>query len=163
MSGGQLLMMLHFLIRKPEPPSFSSKLVRIVLLLSISCGSVAHASDVACITAGRLDSNGQWAPKFDSVRLLDGLGRAISSSKKDELKNLQVLEIAEPALLSACLGDKPMTPADGSQAQTKSPVPAAKPGRVAVLGVGYPQLRVGGALVEVKVQVTADQIVMLTR
>jgi len=156
-------MMLYLINRKLESPSFFSKLLPIVLLLSISCGSVAHASDLACITAGRLDSNGQWAPKFDSVRLLDGLGRAISSSKKDELRNLQALEITEPALLSACLGDKPMPPADGSQAQTKSPVPAAKPGRVAVVGVGYPQLRVGGALAEVKVQVTADQIVMLTR
>jgi hypothetical protein len=156
-------MMLYLFKRSPETPSFCSKLLRIVLLLSISCGSVAHASDVACITAGRLDSHGQWAPKFDSVRLLDGLGRAISSSKKDELKNLQTLEITEPALLSACLGDKPMTPADGSQAQTKAPVPAAKPGRVTVVGLGYPQLRVGGALVEVKVQVTADQIVMLIR
>jgi len=156
-------MMLYFLKRKPETPSFSSRLLRVVLLLSISCGSVAYASDLACITAGRLDSNGQWAPKFDSVRLLDGLGRAISSSKKDELRNLQALEITEPALLSACLGEKPMTPADGSQSQTKSPVPAAKPGRVAVVGVDYPQLRVGGALVEVKVQVTADQIVMITR
>jgi hypothetical protein len=73
------------------------------------------------------------------------------------------MSLPEPALLSACLGDKPMTPADGSQAQTKSPVPAAKPERVAVVGVGYPQLRVGGTLVEVKVHVTADQIVMLTR
>ena len=156
-------MMLYFLNRRPENPSFSIKLLPIVFLLSISCGSVANASDLACITAGRLDSNGQWAPKFDSMRLLDGLGQAISSSKKDELKNLQVLEITEPALLSACLGDRPMTPADGSPSQTKSPVPAAKPGRVAVIGVGYPQLRVGGALVEVKVQVTADQIVMMTR
>lgn len=156
-------MMLYLLKRKPQAQLFTSKLLRIALLLSISCGSVAHASDVACITAGRLNSNGQWAPKFDSVRLLDGLGRAISSSKKDELKNLQALEITEPALLSACLGDKPMTPADGSQAQTKSPVPAAKPGRVVVVGLGYPQLRVGGTLVEVKIQVSEDQIVMLTR
>lgn len=156
--------MMHYPLKlKSEIQSFTSKLLRIFLLLSISCGSVAHASDLACITAGRLDSNGQWAPKFDSVRLLDGLGRVISSSKKNELRNLQALEITEPALLSACEGDKPLTHADGSQSQTKSPVPAAKPGRVAVVGVGYPQLRVGGALVEVKVQVTVDQIVMLTR
>lgn len=156
-------MMPYLMKPKPEAQSLSSKLLRIVLLLSISCGSVAYASDVACITAGRLDSHGQWAPKFDSVRLLDGLGRAISSSNRDELKNLQALEITEPALLSACLGNKPMTPAVGSQAQTKSPVPAAKPGRVIVVGLGYPQLRVGGTLVEVKVQVSEDQIVMLSR
>lgn len=61
-------MMLYFINRKPETPSFSSKLLRIVLLLLTSSGSVANASDLACITAGRLDSNGQWAPKFESVR-----------------------------------------------------------------------------------------------
>lgn len=153
----------YLLKRKPEAQALSSKLLRLVLLFVFFFGSIAHASEIACITAGRLDGNGQWAPKFDSVRLLDGLGRAIASSKKDDLKNLQVLDITEPALLSACEGDQPLTPADGSQARTKTPVPAVKPGRVPVVGLGYPQLSVGGALVEVKVQVSADQIVMLTR
>ena len=156
-------MMLYFSKRKPKTPSFPSNLLRILFLLSISYGSVVCASEIACITEGRLDANGQWAPKFSSLRLLDGLGQVISSSKKDALKNLQALEITEHALLSACEGNQPLTPADSYQAQTKSPVPAAKPGRVPVVGVGYPQLRVGGTLVEVKVQVSADQIVMLTR
>ncbi len=79
------------------------------------------------------------------------------------MKNLQALEITEPALLCACPGDKPITPADGFLAQTKSPVPAAKTVRVIVFGLGYPQLRVGGTLVEMEVQVSEDQIVMLTR
>jgi hypothetical protein len=149
--------------QQTEALTVSSKLVRLVLLFAFACVSTAHASDVACITAGRLDSNGQWAPKFDSVRLLDGSGQTISSPKKEDLKNLQVLEITTPALLSACEGDKPLTAADEALAQAKSPVPAVKPGRVVVVGLGYPQLRVGGMLVEVKVRASAHQIMMLTR
>ena len=156
-------MMPHLHKRKPEALLASSKLLRLIFLSGFFFCSVAHAFDVACITAGRLNGNGQWAPKFDSVRLLDSAGQSISSSNKDDLKNLQVLDITEPALLSACEGDKPLTTEDSSPARTKSPVPAVKPGRFSVVGLGYPQLRVGGALVEVKVQVSADQIVMLTR
>lgn len=156
-------MTLYPLKRKFESLSVSSKPLQRILFFAFIGGSVANASEIACITAGRLDGNSQWAPKLNSVRLLDGSGQAISSSNKEALKNVQALEITEPALMSACEGDKPLTPADGSQAQTKSPVPAAKPGRVTVVGLSYPQLRVGGALVEVKVQVPADQIVMLTR
>ena len=133
------------------------------LLFSVLVGSAAQASEPVCITAGRLNAQGQWAPKMDSIRLLDASGRTISSSNKADIKNVQTLEITEPALLSACQGDRPLTSADGSQAQTKAPVPAAKPGRLKVLGLGYPPLRVGGELVEIKVQVPADQIVMMVR
>ena len=133
------------------------------LFFSMFGGSAAQASELACITAGRLNAQGQWAPKLDSIRLLDASGRTISSSNKADIKNVQILEITEPALLSACEGDRPLTSADGSQAQPKAPVPAAKPGRLKVLGLGYPPLRVGGELVEIKVQVPADQIVMMVR
>jgi hypothetical protein len=163
MNKGRLLMMHRLPQPNFEARTHSSTMPSLVLFVVFFCGSVAHASEIACITAGRLDGNGQWAPKFHSVRLIDASGQAISGSKKEVLKNLQALEITEPALLSACEGDQALTPADGAQAQTKSPVPAAKPGRLAVVGVGYPPLRVGGALVEVKVQVSAEQIMMLTR
>lgn len=133
------------------------------LLCALAWGCAAQASEVSCLTAGRLDSNGQWAPKFDSVVLRDGSGRVVTGSSKADMKNVQAVEIKEPALLSACVGDRPLPAAEGSAAQPKSPVPAAKPGRLPVAGVGYPQLRSGGVLVEVKVQVSPDQIVMLTR
>lgn len=124
---------------------------------------IAQASEPSCITAGRVDANGRWAPKFDQVVLLDGSGRAISGASKADMSNVRAVDIKEPALLSACVGDRPLPVADGSAASPKSPVPAAKPGRLPVVGVGYPTLRTGGVLVEVKVSVSADQIVMLMR
>jgi hypothetical protein len=36
-------------------------------------------------------------------------------------------------------------------------------GRHNVIGLGFPKLQIGGELVELKLQVNADQIVMITR
>lgn len=152
-------------MRKPISDAFCKGAGPLVLglLFSVLGGSAAQASEPVCITAGRLNAQGQWAPKLDAIRLLDAAGRTISSASQADMKNVQTLEITQPALLSACEGDRPLTSADGSQAQPKAPVPAAKPGRLAVLGLSYPPLRVGGVLVEVKVRVPADQIVMVMR
>ena len=46
---------------------------------------------------------------------------------------------------------------------SKTWVPAVKPGKVMVVGVGFPQLQIGGELVELKVQVTPEQTMMVTR
>ena len=135
----------------------------LALFLSLLHGSIAQASDLACVTAGRLDASGQWAPKFDGIVLLDSAGKAISSSKKADLQAVKALQITEPALLSACEGDRPLASGEGTPVKPKTPVPAAKPGRLAVVGIGYPQLRVGGALVEVKVQISADQTILVLR
>lgn len=130
---------------------------------ALAWACLSQASEVSCITAGRLDGAGKWAPKFDPIVLLDGAGRAISGASKADLTRVQAVDIQEPALLSACVGDQPLPTGEGSAPQAKSPVPAAKPGRLPVLGLGYPALRTGGVLVEVKVRVSADQVVMLTR
>ena len=89
--------------------------------------------------------------------------KAISSSKKADLQAVKALQITEPALLSVCEGDRPLASGEGTPVKPKTPVPAAKPGRLAVVGIGYPQLRVGGALVEVKVQISADQTILVLR
>ena len=65
-------------------------------------------------------------------------------------------------LLSACEGDRALTRGDDTVA-TKAPVPAAKPGRLVVEGVGFPKLQTGGELVELKVQVTPDRVEMIKR
>ena len=135
----------------------------LALFLALLHGSIAQASDLACLTAGRLDASGQWAPKFDGIVLLDSAGKAISSSKKADLQAVKALQITEPALLSVCEGDRPLASGEGTPVKSKTPVPAAKPGRLAVVGIGYPQLRVGGALVEVKVQISADQTILVLR
>ena len=113
-----------------------------------------------CITAGRMDAAG-WAPQFKTVRLLDGAGRSLPVRTKSDLTQVRAVELTEAALLSVCDGNKALTRGDGATA--KGPVPAAKPGRFNVAGLGFPKLQTGGELVELEISVPADQVVMITR
>jgi hypothetical protein len=122
----------------------------------------ANASETSCITAGRFNADGKWSPQFQSVKLLDDAGRSLTVKLKSELALVRGVELLEPALLSGCEGDRALT--RGTDAITdKAPVPAAKPGRHNVIGLGFPKLQIGGELVELKLQVSADQMVMITR
>jgi hypothetical protein len=96
------------------------------------------------------------------VRLLDEAGKPLPVKSKSELARVRSVELTEPTLLSVCAGDQPLARGDETPA-LKGPVPAAKPGRLSVAGVGFPKLQVGGELVELKVTVAPDQIVMMTR
>ena len=118
----------------------------------------AHAS--TCITAGRMDTEG-WAPQFKSVHLLNEAGRVLVVKNKSELMLVKAVELKEAALLSVCDGNKSLT--RGDDATIKGAVPAAKPGRFNVVGLGFPKLQIGGELVEFEITVAADQIAMITR
>lgn len=131
-----------------------------ILLLATVAG--AHANEASCISAGRLDASGRWAPQFQEVRLLDEAGRALSARSKTDLARVRGVELTQPALLSACSGERGLARGD-DKPQTKAPVPAAKPGRLVVDSVAYAKLQTGGELVELKVQVAPDQVVMITR
>jgi hypothetical protein len=122
----------------------------------------ANAAEASCITAGRLNADGKWSPQFQSVKLLDDKGRSLSVKLKSELTLVRSVELLEPALLSACEGDRALTRGN-DVASHKAPVPAAKPGRHSVTGLGFPRLQIGGELVELQLQVNADHIVMITR
>ena len=118
----------------------------------------AHAS--TCITVGRMDIVG-WAPQFKSVHLLNEAGRVLVVKNKSELTQVKAVELKEAALLSVCDGNKSLT--RGDDATIKGAVPAAKPGRFDVVGLGFPKLQIGGELVEFEITVAADQIAMITR
>lgn len=128
------------------------------LLLAASLLSIGVQAS-SCITAGRMD-NSVWAPQFQSVRLLDDAGRILPVKNKSELTQVRALELTEAALLSVCDGNKAV--AQGEGVQTKGAVPAAKPGRFTVAGLGFPKLQ-NGELVEFKLTIAADQIVMISR
>ena len=131
------------------------------LIFALSLAATAQ-TQASCITAGRLDSAGRWAPQFNTVRLLDEAGKPLMATSKPELQLVRSAELSEPALLSACEGDKPLQRGDDAPS-SKASVPAVKPGKVMVVGVGFPQLQIGGELVELKVQVTPEQTMMVTR
>uniref|UniRef100_UPI00404798A2 hypothetical protein n=1 Tax=Limnohabitans sp. TaxID=1907725 RepID=UPI00404798A2 len=104
--------------------------------------------------------NSVWAPQFQSVRLLDDAGRSLPVKNKSELTQVRAVELTEAALLSVCDGNKAV--AQGEGVRTKGPVPAAKPGRFTVAGLGFPKLQ-NGELVEFELTIAADQIVMIKR
>lgn len=133
-------------------------------LAALLCAATAgaHASDASCISAGRLNAEGRWAPQFPAVRLLDEAGRALATRTKADLSQVRAVEITAPALLSACEGGRALTRGDDA-AGAKAPVPAVQPGRLTVETVGFPKLQTGGEMVELKVQVPPDRRVMITR
>ena len=131
-----------------------------LLMIVLACTLINGAHASTCITAGRMDTAG-WAPQFKSVHLLNEAGRVLVVKNKSELKQVKAVELKEAALLSTCDGNKSLT--RGDDATIKGAVPAAKPGRFNVVGLGFPKLQIGGELVEFEITVAADQIAMITR
>jgi hypothetical protein len=136
-------------------------------LLAFAAAAVLAApalaqSEAQCILAGRL-SDGRWAPRFDAVQLRGADGRVIARSAKDALARVTKAELARPALLSRCNGAQPLLNADGEPAGRKTDVPALSRGAVDVEAVSFPKLRTGGELVELRVRVPAERVVMVRR
>ena len=119
-------------------------------------------SDAQCILAGRV-SEGIWAPRFDAVQLRGADGRVIARSSREALAGVKKAELARPALLSRCNGDQPLADGDAQPRSPKTQVPALARGMVDVEGVSFPKLRTGGELVELRVRVPAERVVMVTR
>ena len=131
-----------------------------LFLTVLVCTLLNGAYASTCITAGRMDTAG-WSPQFKSVHLLNEAGRVLVVKNKSELTQVKAVELKEAALLSTCDGNKSLT--RGDDARIKGAVPAAKPGRFNVVGLGFPKLQIGGELVEFEITVAADQISMITR
>jgi hypothetical protein len=118
--------------------------------------------DAGCIVAGRL-SDGAWAPRLAGVQLLGSRGQPLAGSAKQAIAGAKQVRLSRPALLSSCNGDAPLLNADSEPAGRKSEVPALSAGIVDVEGVSFPKLRTGGELVEVRVRVPGERVVMVTR
>lgn len=142
---------------------FSRLLIGLSLAATGLAAQAQAPADASCILAGRLSDDGRWAPRFEGVQLLGGNGQPIAARGKPALDQVRQARLAEPALLSACSGGQPLHRADGEPDQPKSAVPALSAGLVEVESVAFPPLRTGGTLVELKVRVTGDRVVMLTR
>jgi hypothetical protein len=119
-------------------------------------------SDGQCIVAGRI-SDGMWAPRFEAVQLRGADGRVIARSSREALAGVKRAELARPALLSRCNGDQPLAIADNEPAGRKTEVTGLSRGLVDVEAVSVLKLRTGGELVELRVRVPAERVVMLQR
>jgi hypothetical protein len=130
----------------------------------LAAPAFAQTGEGNCLLAGRLSMEQQWAPRFSGVQLLGQDGKAISSSDKQALANVRQVRLTQSALLSRCDGDRELALGDESPgAKTKVPAAKAGPGLLAVESVNFPKMRRGGELVELKVNVPADRVVMLSR
>lgn len=123
----------------------------------------AWAETGQCIVAGRINAEQQWAPRMAGVELYTQAGTRIAGASRGDLESVRQVRISRAALLSACDGNQAL--AAGGAEQVKGPVPAVRAGRalIAVDSVGFPKLRVGGELVELKLAAPPARLVMLTR
>ena len=132
--------------------------------LAVALPASAQVGDDSCMLAGRITSGQRWAPRFAGVQLLAQDGKGISGSDHQALAGVRQVRLTRAALLSRCDGNRELALGDELPG-SKSAVPAASagPGLLAVQAVNFPKLRTGGELVELKLTVPADRVVMLTR
>ena len=116
-----------------------------------------------CIVAGRITEGDKWAPRFEGVQLLAPRGRVVTSGNRQALADVERVRLTKPALLSKCDGDGELARADDQPSIPKEPVPAVAPGVVEVESVAFPKLRTGGELVELKLRLPVERVVMVKR
>jgi hypothetical protein len=126
--------------------------------------SADAAGQAQCILAGRLSADQRWAPQSSGVELLDATGKPVTASSKQALASVKAVRLNQPALLSSCNGNQAL-PGGADGTGKKSPVPALSAGKepISVAAVAYPPLRVGGELVELKVDAYSGRVIQLTR
>ena len=122
-------------------------------------------ADMQCILAGRVDAEQRWAPQARGIELLDAQGKRVSSADKAALASVKQVRVSSPALLSTCNGDQALAKADDLPNAKKASAPAisAATAPIKVEAVGFPPLRVGGTLVELRLRVVPERVVSLTR
>ena len=127
--------------------------------------ATTSGADLQCILAGRVDGDQRWAPQARGVELLDAQGKRVSSADKAALASVKQARISSPALLSACNGDQALAKGDDlpKTKKTSSPAVSVSTVPVNVEAVSFPPLRVGGALVELRLSLAPDRVVTLTR
>lgn len=138
------------------------------LLLATGICAIAPsvgAAEASCIVAGRVNADQQWAPRLQGLELQSQDGKRIASSQREALQGIKRVRVLTPTLLSNCDGSAALTQGDSLPQQAKSAVPAIKadPAWLVVEAVNFPKLQVGGELVELRVQVPAERVQMLTR
>ncbi|MBS7808905.1 hypothetical protein [Variovorax sp. PCZ-1] len=130
----------------------------------IPSAAAPQAGDAQCILAGRLSSEGRWAPQTKGMQLLDTAGKPVSSAAQTVLSSIKSVRVSSPMLLSKCNAGQAMADGDASQG-SKSPTPALTAGNAPIEVQAMATLpgRAGGQWVELRVSVPAERVVMLTR
>jgi hypothetical protein len=144
--------------------------IRIVLLGAAAFASLAALSASAqqinageCIIAGRITADEKWAPRMQGVQLLAPRGRVVTAAGRQALADVERVRLTRPALLSKCDGDGELAHAEDLPSGPKVAVPAVAPGVIDVEKVSFPKLRNGSELVELKLRLPLERVVMVKR
>jgi hypothetical protein len=145
--------------------------VRIIVLGAAVCATLGALSAAAqqtnageCIIAGRITADEKWAPRMQGVQLLAPRGRVVTAAARQALADVEQVRLTQPALLSKCDGDGELAHAeDLPSSGPKQAVPAVSAGVVDVEKVSFPRLRNGSELVELKLRLPVDRVVMVKR
>jgi hypothetical protein len=145
----------------------ASSLIRALvpcLAISASASYAQLAPDAQCVLAGRLNQEGRWAPQASGMQLLDASGKQVSGASQSALSSVKAVRVSQPALLSKCNAGQTIADGDASSG-SKSPVPALTASNTPIQVQAMAALpgRSGGQWVELRLDVPAERITMLTR
>lgn len=131
---------------------------------AVPSAAAPQAGQAQCILAGRVSSEGRWAPQASGMQLLDVAGKPVTGAAPSSLSTIKAVRLAETALLASCNAGQVMADGDASQG-SKSPAPAVTAGNIPVQVQAMAMLpgRAGGQWVELRLNVPAERVVMLTR
>lgn len=131
---------------------------------AVPSAAAQQPSEAQCILAGRVNSEGRWAPQASGMQLLDAAGKPVSGAAPSKLSTIKAVRLAEPALLASCNAGQAMADGDASEG-SKSSVPALAAGNIPVQVQAMNTLpgRAGGQCVELRLNVPAERVMMLTR
>jgi hypothetical protein len=143
--------------------SFTSRTMLLGLALAAFLPTL-HANESHCILAGRLNSEGRWAPQASGMQLLNAEGKLVSGASSSALSAIKAVRVTKPALLASCNAGQAMPYGDATKAN-KNPVPAVKAGNTPLEVQAMSTLpgRAGGQWVELRLNVPAERVVILTR
>ena len=144
-------------------PSFVHFFLMCLALVASAFASAAQASEAQCLLAGRVNSDGRWAPQASGMQLLDASGKPLTGATQSQLAAVEAVRLTQPALLAKCDAGQAM--ADGGAGTGKTPVPALSAGNapIEVQALATLSGRTGGQWIELRVSVPAERVVMLTR
>ena len=144
-------------------PSFMHFSLLGLALAATATVTTAQASEAQCVIAGRVNSDGRWAPQASGMQLLDAGGKPIAGAAQSSLAAVKALRLTQPALLAKC--DAGQVMAEGGASTGKSPVPALSAGNapIEVQALATISGRSGGQWIELRVNVPIERLVMLTR
>jgi hypothetical protein len=138
-------------------------LLALIGLLTPSITPAQAQNTTMCVSAGRVNEAGQWAPQLAGVQMLDAQGKVLRGAPDAVLPQLKQISVSKPLPLSACHASATPLPelkeaAASRREKSQHLMASAQP--IEVGAVYRPSLRSGGSLIEIQVLAPQARIAM---